>query len=167
MKKLLVFSLIIFLVCNCKQEQRYTQNSKEIDAVKSIITAYNNKNWPTILSKYADTSKTRSNSHLMDSKDIIKYHQQNDVNYSKRGFVDQGQVYEMVTDNDGKTWVNFWGDWKATLKGNNEDVVVHIHSTSRFIDGKIVEDYGYWDPSEIISNLQDIAAKKSLKTVTD
>lgn len=162
MKKLFLLALTTILVFNCNQEQRYTQNSKEIDALKAVIEAYNNKDWAAAASHYADTSKTRFNNTEMDSKDIAKYHQQNDVNYSSRGFIDKDQEYEMVIDDSGKTWVNFWGDWEATLKGNGKKVMLHVHLTARFIDGKIVADYGYWDPSEIISNLQDIASNNSL-----
>ena len=163
MKKFLLISLISLLLFNCNQELRYTQNSKEIDAVKSLIEAYNNKDWATILSHYADSSKTRFNKDLMDSKEVPKYHQQNDASYSSRGFIGDNQDYEMVVDDKGRTWVNFWGDWKAILKGNNEEVIIHIHTTVRFVNGKIVEEYAYWDPSEVISNLQDIAAKNSLQ----
>lgn len=162
MKKLFLLTLICALVFNCNQEVRYTQKSQEIDVVKSIIESYNNKDWTTLVSHYADTSKTRFNNAKMDSKDLPKYHQQNDVNYSNRGFIEKGQEYEMVIDNKGRTWVNFWGDWTCTLKDNSKDVTIHIHLTARFINGKIVEDYGYWDPSEIISNLQEIESSKTL-----
>ncbi|MGB5420268.1 nuclear transport factor 2 family protein [Algibacter sp.] len=167
MKKLILLLLISGLFFNCNQKQRYTQNSKEIDTVKSMIEAYNSKDYASAQSHYADTSKTRFNSDLMDSKEIPNYHQQNDANYSSRGFLDDGQEYEMVVDDKGHTWVNFWGDWKGTLKGNGKDVTIHIHLTSRFVDGKIVEEYGYWDPSEVIANLQDIAAQNSMQTESE
>ncbi|MFV9551134.1 nuclear transport factor 2 family protein [Algibacter sp. PT7-4] len=167
MKKIILLIFISVFVFNCNKTQRYTQNSAEIDAVKTLIKAYNNKDYATAITHYSDTSKTRFNKAFMNSKDVAKYHQQNDVNYSKRAFLDEGQIYEMVVDDEGKTWVNFWGNWKATLKGNNKDVVIFVHLTSRFVNGKIVEEYGYWDPSEVIANLQEIAAAKTEQTTED
>jgi steroid delta-isomerase-like uncharacterized protein len=150
------------LLFNCKQESRYTQNSKEIDVVKTIIKAYEDKDWETLINHYADSSKTIFNSSNMASKEIPNYHKQNDVNYETRGFIDEGQEFEMVTDDEGKTWVNFWGTWKGKLKATGKECTIPVHLTSRFIDGKIVEEYGYWDPTEIVLALQEVEAKNKL-----
>ena len=163
MKKLFLLGLTLLLFISCKQqESRYTQSSPEIDTFKSLINDYNTKNYESLVSKYADTAKTNFNRDKMASKDIPNYHKANDVNYSSRGFIEPGQTYEMVVDDDGKTWVNFWGTWKGTLAANNKELTIPVHLTGRFIDGKVVEDYGYWDPSEVILTLQAIEAAKSL-----
>lgn len=163
MKKILLLGLCAaFLVACNNQETRYTQNSPEIDTFKAVIKDYNEKNYKSLVSHYSDTSKTSFNKNRMASSDIPKYHEANDVNYSSRGFIDDGQEIEMVIDDEGKTWVNFWATWKATLAANNEELTMPVHLTARFIDGKIVEDYGYWDPSEVFSKLQEIEALNNL-----
>lgn len=161
MKKIFLLGLatIFFVACQNKP-QRYTQQSAEIDTLKSMIKDYNSKNYESLASHYADTSKTRFNSTEMPSADVVNYHKRNDENYSSRGFIDDNQEYEMVVDDEGKTWVNFWGTWKGTLAANNQEITTHIHLTARFIDGKVVEDYGYWDPSELILALQKIESDK-------
>lgn len=163
MKKLFLITCAIVLFTACKQQEtRYTQTSTEIDIFKSIIKDYNEKNYESLVTHYSDTSKTTFNKDKMASSDIPKYHEANDANYSSRGFIDEGQEYEMVVDDEGKTWVNFWGTWKCTLAANSKEIIIPIHLTGRFIDGKIVEDYGYWDPSEIIAELQEIEAQKEV-----
>lgn len=165
MKKILLLGLCVTLFVACEQQQtRYTQNSAEIDIFKSVIKDYNDKNYESLVSHYADTAKTSFNKDRMLSKDIPKYHKANDANYSSRGFINDNQEYEMVLDDDGKTWVNFWATWKCTLAANNEEITMPVHLTARFIDGKIVEDYGYWNPSEIIAKLQEIEAQKEVTT---
>jgi len=161
MKKLFLLGLatIVFVACQ-NQPQRYTQSSPEIDTFKSLIKDYNEKNYESLVGHYSDTSKTSFNKNRMASSDIPEYHKANDANYSSRGFVDDGQEYEMVIDDEGKTWVNFWGTWKCILAANSKAITMPIHLTARFIDGKIVEDYGYWDPTEVITNLEEIEAAK-------
>lgn len=163
MKKHFLFACAIVLFTSCnQQEARYSQTSTEIDIFKSLIKDYNEKNYESLVNHYSDTSKTSFNKDRMASSDIPKYHEANDANYSSRGFTDEGQEYEMVVDDEGKTWVNFWGTWKCTLAANGKEIMMPVHLTARFIDGKIVEDYGYWDPTEVITNLQEIATYNAM-----
>ena len=159
MKKLLLFGLAIFLFVACKQQDtRYTQSSPEIETIKSIIKSYDAKDYGAIAQHYADTSKTFFNKTKLTPKEIAAYHKQNDLNYSSRGFESDNQEYEMITTDDGETWVNFWATWKGTLAANGKEVTIPIHITSRFIDGKIVRESGYWDASEIVLDLLGINA---------
>ena len=66
----------------------------------------------------------------------------------------------MVLDDKDRTWVNFWGDWKGTLVANQKEITIPIHLTYQFVDGKIVREYGYWDPTEVLLSLQAIEAAK-------
>ena len=156
---LVAISILLFTACQ-EQKSRYTQSSPEIETVKSLIDDYNTKNYVALVAKYADTAKTSFNLSKMASSEIPKYHEANDVNYSSRSFLEDGQEYEMVIDDEGKTWVNFWGTWKGTLAGNGKEMMIPVHLTARFIDGKVVEDYGYWDTSEVVLALQEIEANK-------
>lgn len=165
MKKLILYCLAAVLITACQQKQkRYTQNSPEIEIVKTVIKNYNNKNWEAIVTHYADTSKTFFNTvdKPFNSKKIPEYHAQNDLNYVKRAFVDEGQEYEMVLTDEGKTWVNFWGTWKGTLIENNKEITIAVHLTVQFIDKKIVQDHGYWDASEVVVSLQEIEAANTM-----
>lgn len=162
MKKIILLGLAMLTIAACKSEKkRYTQDSAEIETVKASISAYNAKDYASLTSNYADTAKVYYNSaEVIEPSNLSKFHQDNDASYASRGFIADTQVYEMVEDDEGKTWVNFWGRWKCTLAENGKEFVVRIHITSQFKDGKIVEEYGYWDSAPLTQELQAIAAAK-------
>lgn len=164
MKKLSVLLVIAILFLGCQQKgaERYTQQSPEIDTVKKLLANYTSKSYDT--SMYADTAKTYYNTkgNPMSPSETIAYHKQNDANYSSRGFIEEDQEFEMAVTDDGKTWVNAWLYWKGTLAGNGQEVDIPIHLTYQFIDGKIVNEYGYWDPTEVVLALQKMEAAKSM-----
>lgn len=168
MKNLCLLGLVIVLFTSCKQQdKRYTMQSTEIEIVKKHIENYNSKNYDT--SVFSDTAKSFFNNSKEPIlvKDIIAYHKANDENYSSRGFTGEDPEFEMVLTDDGKTWVNCWLDWKATMKANGKEVTFPIHLTYQFIDGKIVREVGYWDPSEIVLMLQAIEAENNLELEED
>ncbi|MCL6265498.1 nuclear transport factor 2 family protein [Flagellimonas myxillae] len=156
MKKLYVLGLVVALFAACNQgPTRYTQNSPEIDTVKKLLANYDSKSYDT--SMYADTSKTNYNSSKsMSPSETMEYHKQTDANYSSRGFNPEDQDFEMVVTDKGETWVNCWVEWKGTLAANGKEVKVPLHLTYRFVDGKIVREYGYWDPTEIVLTLREL-----------
>lgn len=158
MKNILLFGLAIVLFTACDQKStRYTQQSSEIETVKKLINNYNAKSYD--LTIYADSSKTFYNSSReLAPKEVIEYHNQNDVVYASRSFQKEGEELEMVLDDKGRTWVNYWGDWKGTLAANQKEISIPIHLTYQFIDGKIVREYGYWDPTEVLLSLQAFEA---------
>ncbi|WP_033956003.1 nuclear transport factor 2 family protein [Psychroserpens jangbogonensis] len=158
---LLAITVILFTACETK-EKRYTQDSPEIETVKKLIANYNSKTYDT--SFYADSSKAFFNNSKTPIlvKDIIDYHKANDANYSSRGFTGEDPEYEMVVTDKGNTWVNCWLDWKATMAGNGKAIDMPIHLTYQFVDGKIVREVGYWDPTEVVLNLQAIEAEKKV-----
>lgn len=168
MKQFIIIALSVMLFTACqKTDKRYTQQSPEIETVKKLITNYNNKTYDTSI--YADTSKTAYNSSkaTMTPAETIAYHKANDEMYTSRGFDVKDQELEMVLTDDGHTWVNYWCDWTGTLKGNNKEYTIPIHLTYRFIDGKIVRESGYWDPTEIVLARQHIEAEAKAKAVAE
>ncbi|OBX24487.1 hypothetical protein LX77_01663 [Gelidibacter algens] len=165
MKNLFLLGLAIVLFTACIQKDtRYTQQSPEIETVKKAIKSYNDKTYD--MSVYADSSKTFFNSNskdkFMSKKETVAYHKANDANYSSRGFTNNEPEYEMVVTDEGETWVNSWLEWKATLAANGKEITIPIHLTYKFIDGKIVRQIGYWDPTEVVMNLQEIEASKNM-----
>ncbi len=156
-----VLALFLFTACN-QGPERYTQNSPEIDTVKKLIANYNAKNYDT--SMYADSSETRYNTkdNPMSPSKTMAYHQETDAAYSSRGFLDEDQEYEMVVTDDGHTWVNCWLDWKGTIAATGKEVVVPIHLTYRFAEGKIIREVGFWDPTEVVLEMQKVAALANL-----
>lgn len=162
MKKLFFYVIIILTLGACQNtDNRYTQQSQEIEIVKTLIQNYNNKTYD--VSIYADTSKTYYNTkdRAMSPTETIAYHKANDINYSSRGFLEDDQEFEMVKTDDDEVWVNCWLDWNGTLAETGKEVKIPIHLTYRFVNGKIVREVGMWDPTEIVLALQEVNSKNS------
>ncbi len=164
MKNIILAGLAIVLFTACNQNQRYTQNSPEIDTFKSIIKSYNDQDWEGMTAHYADTAKTFNNSSDLGLSvaDMVDFHKESMANLANRGFLDKDQEYEMVVTDKGATWVNFWGDWEATLKANGEKIKIPIHLTGQFKDGKIVRTSGNWDNAPMTLALQEIEKNNTM-----
>lgn len=163
MKQLMLIGFAILTFVSCQNNsKRYTQSSPEIDIVKAALNDYDYQNWDTLVTRYADTAKIYHNTraNVLTPQDLPEYYQNNDVSFSTRAFEDENREYEMIVDNQGQTWVNFWGLWKGNLTNNNREIVIPVHTTTQFIDGKIVMEYGYWDRSELILAIQEMVAEK-------
>ncbi len=79
-------------------------------------------------------------------------------NLSSYGFDKDQMVYEQVLDDDGETWVNFWGLWKGTMKANGKTINIPVHISAQYVDGKIVQEYGFWNMSEFVDEMQALQA---------
>jgi len=163
MKNLFFAGILLVLFTNCEQKQRYTQQSPEIETVKSIIKDYDSKNYENLTSHFADTAKVSINNNKpFNASELPEFHGQSDGFYSSRGFLTDDLEFEMVVTDEGKTWVNFWGTWKGTLASSGKDYLIPIHLTYQFIDGKVVKQYGYWDGTEITMAMQNSGENKSI-----
>ncbi|AUC80690.1 hypothetical protein [Lacinutrix sp. Bg11-31] len=163
MKKLILLVSVSLLLFNCKNTtQRYTQDSPEIEIVKQTIAFYDVHNWDSLAMNYADTAKVYYNTrkNVLSAKDLEAFFTKNDSYMSTRAYEDDSREYEMIEDNNGKKWVNFWGLWKGNLKDNNKGIVIPVHITYQFNKGKIVEEFGYWNNAELMNDIQEIENKK-------
>ncbi len=151
-------AVLLFLSCN-QGPVRYTQNAPEIDTIKQLLANYDSQSYDT--SMYADSSKTYYNTkdNPLSPGEVMDYHKQNDASYSARGFEEDNQEYEKVLADNGETWVNCWVNWKGTIAATGKEIAIPAHLTYQFVEGKIVKEYGYWDPTEVVLELQKIEAQ--------
>ncbi|MCZ4318905.1 nuclear transport factor 2 family protein [Aequorivita viscosa] len=159
MKKLILLGLAIVLSLNaCKQqEKRYTQQSPEIDTYKKIIDAYNKQDWEAMTSHYADSAKIMNNVLEKDAitlAELVAVNKKDASFFTSWEYVDGQSDYEMVVTDKGKTYVNFWGTWKGTIAANNKTYTIPTHITAQFEDGKVIKEFGYWDLSKIMLDMQ-------------
>lgn len=128
-------------------QQRYTTSSPLIDKTKSLIEAYENQDWDTWKSQYTEDSQIFHNNwdqpitpdeFMNGQKEFLK-------NVSSYEFVDDPVFYEQVVDDDGQTWVYFWGVWEGTLKDSGTKIRIPVHLAILYRDGKNVEEYGFYD----------------------
>lgn len=164
LKTLLLFGLTIVLFTSCK-DGRYSQNSPEIETIKAVLNDYDYQNWDTLVMRYADSAKIYHNTRtkVLTPGELPDYYQNNDVSFTTRAFEDESREYEMITDDKGQRWVNFWGLWKGNLAINNKELVIPVHITTKFVDGKIVREYGYWDRSILMQELQNAMEEREQK----
>jgi hypothetical protein len=148
MKKLAFIIVLAAMFSACEEgSTRYTQSSPEIDSFKAVIAAYETGDWEAYTAKYADTAKIYHNTEAkaMSPKETADQHKTNLAGLSSYGFEDDKGDIEMVVTDEGETWVNFWGSWKATIASTGKEVTLPVHVTVQFVDGMVVKEYGYWD----------------------
>ncbi len=148
------------MACQEKGPVRFTTTSPEIDSYKKAIDAYEKADWATWAGTFADTAKIYHNSWDVSATaaEIQEGHINTLSNLSSYGFDKDEMVLEQVLDDDGKTWVNFWGHWKGTIKANGKEISIPVHISAEFIDGKIVREYGFWNMSEFVDEMQALEA---------
>ncbi len=161
MKELVSIGLAvaIFLACNQQENVRYTQQSPEIDTYKMVLEAYEERDWESMISHYADSAKILNNVVEENAQDLPQFLAQNKedaTKFSDWDFIDTESEYEMVVNDKGETWVNFWGLWKGTFKASDKVYKIPTHITAQFIDGKIVREAGYWDVSRLINDVHEL-----------
>ena len=167
MKKLFFIGLAVSLFIGCEQKaERYGTSGAEIDLVKGLLSDYEKGDWESWKERYADTAKVYYN-QWDDSITVtqsMEGHKANISLLSSYGFGDN-ITYEKIISDNGNTWVNFWGKWEGVLKENNEVVVLPVHLTIRVLDGKIVQENGFWDNSIMQTALRKIEAMKNMPEI--
>lgn len=150
--KLFLISAVGFLLVACENKQRYTQQSAEIDTIKSIMTNYLNGEWDAYQSNYAEDAQLFFNTtedKPATIQQIIAQQKMEIEPLSSYSIDRENEAIEMVLDDKGETWVNYWSTWKGTMAATGKTYEIPIHITSQFVNGKIVKAYGYWDNSPI------------------
>jgi hypothetical protein len=153
MKKVFILGLAVLLFTSCNQKQRYTQQSAEIDTYKKAMEDYKTQNWDDYRLHYADSAKIANNVVKEKAQTITEAIEKAKDDAKLFKWVIEDIDYEMVVTDKGETWVNYWGVWNGTLKSTEKVYVIPFHNTAQFIDGKIVREDGYWDNSEIVTDM--------------
>lgn len=166
MKKLFLLGLAVILFTACQNKpERFTTTSTNIDEIKALIGDYESGNWEAWSSHYADTAMIYHNTWEKGSTPTETQESLKSIlaNTSSYGFDkgDDNMFLEQVIDDDGKTWVNFWGNWRGTLSANGQEIEIPVHLSMNLVDGKIVNEYGFYDVSQIQAALQAIEAAKA------
>lgn len=170
MKKVILFVVIIalFIACQQKGPARYSTSGTEITLMKKLVDDYEKGDWNAWLSAYADDASIFHNTETdsVDAEAALERHRETLGLMSSYHFKDEPIFFEKIIDDEGDTWVNFWGYWRATLNANEKKINTAVHLSVKIEDGKIVEEHGFWDNSPMVLALQEIeaeAAKKALE----
>lgn len=165
MKNLIYTVFIAILIIGCQQQgpERYSTSGPEVDLIKSLVADYEQGNWESWMTKYADTAKIYHNvwEEGITANELKEGFQEALAAYSNYGFKEKPIYYEKTIDDEGLTWVNFWGIWNATPTGMDQSIDVPVHLSVNVEDGKIVQEYGFWDGSIIQNAFAKITAMQN------
>jgi hypothetical protein len=167
MKNLFLLGLAIVFFTSCNQKQRYTQKSAEIDTYKKVMEDYKTQNWENYRLHYADTAKIANNVVKEKAQNVSQAIEKSKEDAKLFDYKVEDIDYEMVVTDKGETWVNYWGVWKGTLKSTGKVYVIPFHNTAQFIDGKIVREDGYWNNSEIITDMLKQSESSKVETTSE
>ena len=151
MKYLITLSLVAVMFTACNQgPSRYSTTGPEIDQIKAHIAHYETGDWEAWLGHYADTAKFYHNSTEASSPAEAQEQMSSILeNTSSYNFQEKDRFYERIIDDEGETWVNFWGNWEGTLAANDQKIIIPVHVTFQMEGDKIVEEHGFYNMAEI------------------
>lgn len=154
----LVSIFMLLISCQNKQPERFKTASTEIDLLKKGLKDYENADWEEWSKQYADSAKIFQNTWREGAsvEEIKMRHKELISNLKSYSFVEKDLFMSQIIDHQGKTWVNFWGIWKGTLKANSKEIFIPVHLTIQFKDGKVIEEYGFWDTAVLKEELNKI-----------
>ncbi len=147
-------TILLFTSCKENTVNVFTETSPEIDTIRQMIKDYEAGDWDAYMSHYNENAKiyhNRVNSNPRTIKEAVEEHKNIISQVSFYGYSKiENQTVEMIIDSKGTTWVSFWGVWLGTFaqSGNKTEILVHI--TSKFEDGKIVQEHMYWDTAPFV-----------------
>lgn len=163
--RLLLLLLAFLCLSACAEEKpaRYASSSAEIDSVKALVQAYEEGNWERWSSFYADTAKVYHNSTTPTSPSELGMGMQETLKpLSGYGFMEKDQFHEMIVDDNGETWVNVWANWEGHLADPDTTLVIPVHITAQFVEGKIVEEHAYYNMQPYAELLESRQAQDSI-----
>lgn len=165
MKNIFYVGIAALLIVGCQSQgpERFSTTGPEIDLIKSLVADYEQANWESWMTKYNDTAKVFHNAwdEGISANELKEGFQESLAAFSAYGFKEEPMFYEKIIDDNGKTWVNFWAVWTATPIGSDKAIDVPVHLSVNVEDGKIVEEYGFWDSSIIQNALEEITAMQN------
>ncbi len=164
MKKLVLLGFAILLFTAC--EKRYTETSPEIDVVKALIEDYETGDWVGWRSHYSDTAKSYHNTKDGGvAPDVTLERLKTSISgLSSYKFQKEEGEIEMVVDDKGRTWVNYWGVWQGSLTSAVKPLVIPVHLSFQMVDSKVVREYGYWDNAPRMKAEMDMATAREVKS---
>lgn len=133
------------------KKPRWTDNAPEIDVIKASLKDYESGNWESWRTRFADTAKIYHNT--LEGKTAAQSQEALAGTIKKLAsykFSDKDLYFERIIDNNGTTWVYFWGTWEAKVAATGKSLVVPVHLAFKMVDNKIAREYGYYDMSELM-----------------
>ena len=147
MKRFLFLALFTFFISANAFSQTGTHytDGPIVDKLKAAVAAYNEGDWTTYRSFFADTARIHVNSpepanideRIAEMKEGLK---------AMESYELMSPVYGHIKTAEGVDWGMIWGGWQG--KAGGEEWTVMVHSVTRYVDGLAVEQWGFWDTAQ-------------------
>jgi hypothetical protein len=139
-----ILSLALIASTSCQQEQttkQYFEESPEIEVCKKAVKAFQEGDAETYRSCYADTVRIWHNQYWVkypgktidEQMELLKR-----VHAMQENYRYEGEIWEMIIQDNGQNWVHFWAQTHTKLKGDDEKIEFVIHIAFSVVDNKIV-----------------------------
>ena len=143
--------LLIFICAFGCTTNRYTESCAEIEAFKKLNDAFVSGNMDAYGALYADSAKIYYNNRSPLTWQQAWYGMTESLAEFSTYKYGDNQDFEFVTTDNGEQWLSWWAVFEGTLMDTEHTIFVPVHITARFVEGKIVEESGYWD-NQIITD---------------
>ena len=165
MKKIIPLTLVVLLlgITACQPEQtkkQYFEESPEIEIAKKAVKAFQDGDAETYRTCYADTARIWQNQYwgkypgntVDEQIELLK-----SIKARQEYFNFDGEIWEMIIQNEGANWVHLWADMHTKYVGDSVEIELPIHVAFSVIDNKIVYE------SVIFNSLPFFLAEQRLK----
>ena len=137
-----LFALALMLAA-CQQAPKdiILTSGPEVDWAKEMMQAFVDGDWTKYRSYYADTAVIMRNSSKVSPDSLAQ----------DRSFVDkierETEALEVLKYANGDQWNVWWGSLTTTYKGTGTVVKMQVHTARKIVNGKVVIDLAYFDPT--------------------
>lgn len=147
MKRILLLALCtLFISANAfSQTGTHYTDGPIVDKLKAAVAAYNDGDLTTYRSFFADTARIYVNSPdpmTIDAR--LEEMKAGASGMDSYGLVNV--VYGHIKTAEGVDWGMIWGAWQGKI--GEEEWTIPIHTATRYVNGKAVEQWGFWDNSQ-------------------
>ena len=146
MKRIVTLILALCLVSLTAMAQDGTgihrNDGPVVDLIKENVAAYEAGDWETLKKNSAPDAQ-----YYVNSTEPISL--EANIKQTKEGveglesYAFENSVVAHVRTAEGVDWGMFWGNWVG--QAGDETMSIMVHFVSRIVEGKVVEQYGFWD----------------------
>ena len=122
-----------------------------VDQMKKAVAAYNAGDWDTYRAIFADTARIHVNSPEPISLDE-RMAQLKEGAKMMDSYALVEPVYGHIRTAEGEDWGMIWSGWQGTA--GDTEITVIVHTVTRFVDGKAVVQWGFWDSSQAPTQME-------------
>ena len=155
MKKILLLTAV-FLVAACNTNPPNFDDSEwggvisptdeRNNKLNEFIDAYANNDLESVKYLFSDDAVINVNDDTMTVQEMIDGFSSGHEYYNGINNIDR-RINTMFYNN-GSIYTNYWYTWVGTNKNTGEDLSIKGHAYFQWKDGKIIETYNAFDPTE-------------------